>query len=134
MFFLLHNFLNGINIIIIIKSNKFTKKKKVRPINEITEDDINFFLSSIKNVSGYPKVRNLQKLLQPTLNLVKINAILKYLERSRRLEIDLDGNIIWIGQEKIETNRAHLAEVANISKDFVDYFSTKNRATEENDS
>jgi len=65
---------------------------------------------------------------------VKINTILRYLERSRRLEIDLDGNIIWIGQEKIETNRAHLAEVANIAKDFVDYFSTKNRATEENDS
>ena len=85
-------------------------------------------------VSGYPKVRNLQKLLQPTLNLVKINAILRYLERSRRLEIDLDGNIIWISQDKVETNRARLAEVANISKDFVDYFSTKNRATEENDS
>ena len=73
-------------------------------------------------------------LLQPTLNLVKINAILKYLERSRRLEIDLDGNIIWISQDKVETNRGRLAEVANISKDFVDYFSTKNLATEENDS
>ena len=107
----------------------------MRPINEITEDDINFFLNSIKKVSGYPKVRNLQKLLQPTLNLVKINAILKYLERSRRLErMNLDGNIIWISQDKVETNRARLAEVTNISKDFVDYFSTKNRATEENDS
>jgi hypothetical protein len=77
-------------------------------------------------VDGYPKVRDLQKLL-PALNSVKINTILRYLERSRRLEIDLDGNIIWIRQDKDEANEPSLAEVANISKDFLNYFSTKNR-------
>jgi hypothetical protein len=81
-------------------------------------------------VDGYPKVRDLQKLLHPTLNSVKINAILRYLERSRKLEIDLDGNIIWIRQDKDEANELSLAEVANISKDFLNYFSTKNRNTE----
>jgi len=77
-------------------------------------------------VDGYPKVRDLQKLL-PALNSVKINTILRYLERSRRLEIDLDGNIIWIRQDKDEANEPSLAEVANISKNFLNYFSTKNR-------
>lgn len=81
-------------------------------------------------MDGYPKVRDLQKLLHPTLNSVKINAILRYLERSRKLEIDLDGNIIWIRQDKDEANELSLAEVANISKDFLNYFSTKNRNTE----
>ncbi|MFZ0512823.1 MAG: hypothetical protein WAM14_14545 [Candidatus Nitrosopolaris sp.] len=80
-------------------------------------------------MNGYPKVRDLQKLL-PTLNSVKINMILRYLERSRRLEIDLDGNIIWIRQDKDKANELSLAEAANISKDFLNYFSTKNRNTE----
>ena len=77
-------------------------------------------------MDGYPKVRDLQKLL-PALNSVKINTILRYLERSRRLEIDLDGNIIWIRQDKDEANEPSLAEVVNISKNFLNYFSTKNR-------
>ena len=77
-------------------------------------------------MDGYPKVRDLQKLL-PALNSVKINTILRYLERSRRLEIDLDGNIIWIRQDKDEANEPSLAEVANISKNFLNSFSTKNR-------
>jgi len=81
-------------------------------------------------VNGYPKVRDLRKLLHPTLNSVKINTILRYLERSKRLEIDLDGNIIWIRQEKDEANELSLAEVANISKDFLNYISTKNQNTE----
>ncbi|MFY9796539.1 MAG: hypothetical protein WAK17_14060 [Candidatus Nitrosopolaris sp.] len=72
----------------------------------------------------------MRKLLHPTLNSVKINTILRYLERSKRLEIDLDGNIIWIRQEKDEADELSLAEVANISKDFLNYFSTKNRNTE----
>jgi hypothetical protein len=46
------------------------------------------------------------------------------------LEIDLDGNIIWIRQEKDEANELSLVEVANISQDFLNYFSTKNQNTE----
>ena len=85
-------------------------------------------------MNAYPKVRDLQKLLRPTLNPIKIKTILRYLERSKRLEIDLDGNIIWIRQDKNETNQLSLAEAANISKDFLEYFSTKNQDTEENNS
>jgi hypothetical protein len=106
------------------KKNKFIKKKKQKPSNEITEDDINFFLTTIKEVQGgYPKVRDLQKLLRPSLDLVKINAILRYLMRSKSLEIDLDGNIIWIRVER--SNQSTLADVANISEDFQRYFPTK---------
>jgi hypothetical protein len=45
----------------------------------------------MRSTGGYPKVRDLQKLLRPRLNLAKINAILRYLEKSKRLEIDLGG-------------------------------------------
>ena len=108
-----------------IRAKKFTKKKR-RPSNEITEDDINYFLDTIKDVDGYPKVRDLRKRL-PSLNPIKINTILRYLERSGRLHIDLDGNIIWIRQDKNEANQLTLAEAGNISKEFLEYFSTKNQ-------
>ena len=85
-------------------------------------------------MNAYPKVRDLQKLLRPTLNPIKIKTILRYLERSKRLEIDLDGNIIWIRQDMNETNQLSLAEAANISKDFLEYLSTKIQDTEENNS
>jgi hypothetical protein len=85
-------------------------------------------------VNAYPKVRDLQKLLRPTLNPIKIKTILRYLERSKRVEIDLDGNIIWIHQDMNETNQLSVAEAANISKDFLEYFSTKIQDTGENNS
>ena len=105
-----------------IKSKKFVKKKP-RPSNEITEDDLSFFLATIKKTTEYPKIRNLQKLLGPRLSLVKINAILRYLEKSKMLEVDLDGNIIWIREDNV--GHLSLGEVANISKDVFDYFSIK---------
>jgi hypothetical protein len=43
--------------------------------------------------------------------------------RSKSLEIDLDGNIIWIRVER--SNQSTLADVANISEDFQRYFPTK---------
>ena len=54
----------------------------------------------------------------------KINTILRYLERSKRLEIDLDGNIIWTRQDS-DNNQLSLAERANISKEFLDLYSKK---------
>jgi hypothetical protein len=59
------------------------------------------------------------------LDLVKVNTILRYLEKSKRLEIDLDGNIIWTRQES-ENNQLSLAERANISKEFLDFYSKEN--------
>ena len=63
---------------------------------------------------------------------VKINAILRYLERSKSLEVDLDGNIIWMREEGGgKSNQSTLADVANISKDFLNYFSTKGEGDKE---
>jgi hypothetical protein len=83
---------------------------------------LNFFLTTIKNVNGYPKIRDLRKLLSPRLDLVKINAILRYLEKSKRLEIDLDGNIVWIREESFN-HLLSFAESANISQEFLEHFS-----------
>jgi hypothetical protein len=58
------------------------------------------------------------------LNLVKINTILRYLEKSKSLEIDLDGNIIWIREESLD-HHLSVAESANISQEFLEYLSTK---------
>lgn len=41
------------------------------------------------------------------------------------LETDLDGNIIWIREDKNNANRLSLAERANVSKEFLDFFSKK---------
>jgi hypothetical protein len=71
---------------------------------------------------GYPKIRDLQRLLKPRLDLFKINTILRYLERSKRLETDLDGNIIWMRENKQNTNKLSLAERAKMSKGFSDFF------------
>jgi hypothetical protein len=104
----------------------------LRPENEITEDDLNVFLTTIKNAEGYPKIRELRRLLGSKLSLVKINAILRYLEKSKRLEIDLDGNIIWIKEEENANNHElRLSEVATISQDFLRHFSTKNTDTKD---
>jgi hypothetical protein len=92
--------------------------------NEITDEDINHFLTTLRNVEGgYPRIRDLPGILEPRLNLFKINAILRYLERSKRLQTDLDGNIIWIRKDNNKANQLSLGERANISEEFLDYFS-----------
>jgi hypothetical protein len=53
------------------------------------------------------------------LNSLKINTIIRYLERSKRLVIDSDGYIIWIREEN--SDRLSLADVANITEDFVEH-------------
>ena len=68
-------------------------------MNEISDDDISFFVHRLeeKLESGeYPKLRELEKILKPRLSSQKIIAALGYLQRSRLIEVDLDGNIIWI--------------------------------------
>jgi hypothetical protein len=85
---------------------------------------LDFFLATIRRYSGYPKVRDIQKLLGPRLSLIKINVILRYLVKSNSLEIDLDGNIIWSRQESVDPLLS-FGEAANISPEFLEYFSTK---------
>jgi hypothetical protein len=78
---------------------KYRIRAGQRPANEISDDDINFFVHKLgeKLESGeYPKLRELEKMLKPCLSSPKIIATLGYLQRSRLLEVDLDGNIIWL--------------------------------------
>jgi hypothetical protein len=91
-------------------------------------------LTSIKKVEGgYPKIRDLQKLLMHRLDLFKINTILRYLERAKRLETDLDGNIIWIREESNNAKQLSLAERADLSKEFLNFFSKKNNQRSEDE-
>jgi hypothetical protein len=73
-------------------------------------------------------VRDLQKIFHPNLKPIKINTILRYLERSKRLEIDLDGNIVWISQDKNCSTQLSLAETANISEDFLEFFNKRDKS------
>jgi hypothetical protein len=58
-------------------------------------------------------------MLKPRLSSPKIIAALGYLQRSRLLEVDLDGNIIWI---RCDTTRSidsgTLYDSAVMSEDF----------------
>ena len=59
----------------------------------------------------------------PSLNNAKINTIIRYLERSNRLVIDSDGYIIWIREEN--SDQLSLAEVANITEDFIEHLNKR---------
>jgi hypothetical protein len=119
-------------VVLYIKPRKFPKRE-VRAANEIMEDELNFFVTSLQRYKGYPKVRDLQKILGPRLNLIRINTILRYLVKSKSLEIDLDGNIIWFRQEKTDRHLSFM-EAANISKEVLQHFSIEDKDdTEPND-
>jgi hypothetical protein len=84
-------------------------------VNEVSSDDINVFLQAINDFDGYPKLRDLRKML-PSLTLVQINVIAHYLERSGAIVIDADGYITWMRKE----GKGHLTfgEIANMSSDL----------------
>ncbi|HEY7571733.1 MAG TPA: hypothetical protein VH796_10225 [Nitrososphaeraceae archaeon] len=98
------------------------KKGKIASSGVFTDEQLNYFLTTLKNESDYPKVRNLQKLLTPRLKLDTINSILRYLKNLKQIEIDLDGNIIWI-KEQLVNDHLSLADAANISQEFKEYYS-----------
>ena len=62
--------------------------------------------------TDYIKVRNLQKMMGGKFNSTQINTIFKYLERSKLIETDLDGNIIWIKTKKINEHQT-LGDIIN---------------------
>ena len=103
---------------------KELKKKKPQASNEISDNEIDIFIDTIKNVGGYPKVRDLQKII-PSLNLLKIQTILKYLQRSKKLIVDEDGYIVWIQEDNSNKSGNNLSDVANITKDFAEYLAFK---------
>ncbi len=70
----------------------------------------------------YTKIRELEKILKNSLDSIKINTILKYLERSNQIEIDYEGNIIWIKKQKEQIT---FSEKAVMDKNFIDYVKDK---------
>ena len=81
---------------------------------------------------SYPKVRDLGKIIGPRLNLYKTDRILRYLERARQLQIDVDGNIIWIREDNNSTNLLSLRGRASLSNEFIDYLLRNGKFQSEN--
>jgi hypothetical protein len=104
-----------------IRKKKINKKRNLHASNEFSESEVEFFLDKIKDIKPFPKLRDLRKTLSPHLSLDKINAILRYLERSKSIIIDLDGNIVWI-KEKNMREDSNLMDVGKFSNEFLDYF------------
>jgi hypothetical protein len=75
-------------------------------------------LESVRNFDGYPKLRDLGRML-PSLTPLQINVILKYLQRSGAIEVDLEGYIVWVRKDK--QDGLTLGEVAEISSELRDY-------------
>jgi hypothetical protein len=56
--------------------------------------------------------------------LDKINAILRYLERSHLIIIDLDGNIVWIKENNLKEELS-LMDTGKLSKEFLEHFGNR---------
>lgn len=97
-------------------------RARERPVNEISDDDVNFFVHRLEErlESGeYPKLRELEKMLRPRLSSKKIIAVLGYLRSSRMIEVDLDGNIIWLRRDTSgNIGSSTLIDSAVMSEDF----------------
>ncbi len=104
-----------------IKKRGINKKRNLSASNSFSDSDIAFFIDNISKVKPFPKLRDLRKILSPTLSLDKINAILKYLERSKLILIDLDGNIIWIKENNLK-KESYLSDAAEFSEEFLKFF------------
>lgn len=106
-----------------IRFKKYTSKKR-KPTNEISDSEVKIFVEALQNIGlPYPKVRNLNSILKNKLDEAKVNTILHYLERSKKLEIDLDGNIIRMSAQEIY--QTSLAEKASFSSDFIDHLKSR---------
>jgi hypothetical protein len=83
----------------------------------VSEDDINAMLQAIKSFDGYPKLKDLGRMV-PSLTSLQINVIVRYLERLGAIVIDTEGYIVWVRKEQ---DQLTLGEVAEISGDLKDY-------------
>ena len=91
--------------------------------NQITEAEIELFLKTLQGITPYPKIRDLNKIFKNKLSPLKVNIILRYLERSKTVELDLDGSIIWIREH--ENNQIDLCDRATFSSAFIKYIKAK---------
>jgi meiotically up-regulated gene 157 (Mug157) protein len=111
-----------------MNSNKYTRRMKraKNSVNEISEEDVKLFIDTLKKKKNnenanhyYSKIRDLKKMF-PSCSNIKLNAILRYLERSKRLIIDGDGYIIWIRDDD-NPSKLSLSDIANFKNDFANY-------------
>jgi hypothetical protein len=106
-----------------IRFKKYNSKKR-KTANEISDSEVQIFVEALRDIHlPYPKVRNLNSIMKNKLDEGKINAILRYLERSKKIEIDLDGNIIWMSGQ--ENNQTSLMEKASFSSDFIEHLKSR---------
>jgi hypothetical protein len=75
-------------------------------------------LQAIKNFEGYPKLRELAKLV-PGLKPFKLNLVIRFLERNETILIDGDGYIVWTRGETSEMS--NLSDVAKLSPEFREF-------------
>jgi hypothetical protein len=97
--------------------------RKARPANEITEQEVENFLSAIRNFDGYPRLRDLGRLL-PSMSDYKINVVLRFLERSKMIIVDNDGFITWVRKDRPDD--LTLGDVANIDEELKAFLSKNN--------
>ena len=69
----------------------------------------------LEKSNDYIKIRNLQKIMGGKFSSTQINTIFKYLERSKLIETDLDGNILWIKKKKIDEHQT-LGDIINLNE------------------
>ena len=77
---------------------------------------------TLRSITPYPKIRDLNKVFKNKLSPIKVNIILRYLERFKTVEVDLDGNVIWIREN--DNYEAALHERATFSSEFIEYIKT----------
>ena len=75
-------------------------------------------LRAIKNFEGYPKLRELAKLV-PGLKPFKLNLVIRFLERNGTILIDGDGYIVWTRGETSEMS--NLSDIAELSQEFREF-------------
>jgi hypothetical protein len=92
-------------------------RRKIRPANEVSESEIDALSQAIKDFDGYPRLRDLGRMV-PSLTPLKINVIIRYLERSGAILVDTESYIVWARKDQ---ERLTLGEVGKISADLKDY-------------
>ncbi|MGI0019638.1 MAG: hypothetical protein ACREAY_04125 [Nitrososphaera sp.] len=90
--------------------------RKARPANEVTEQEVSEFLEAINRFEGYPRLRDLGRIL-PSMSDYKINVILRYLQRLGSIIVDNDGYITWTRQGGGKESLT-FGDVANLSDDM----------------
>ncbi len=99
-----------------IRSRK--PRRKLKPANEVSEADINALLQAIKDFDGYPKLKDLSRIVH-SLTPLQINVIVRYLERSGAIVIDTEGYIVWARKEQDQLTLGEVAEMSDDLKEFV---------------